>query len=283
MTAPAGGLRPTGSSARQRRVAVLVPAQADGGRRFEQVRRFACCNRVELAQRSEVVEHPDRATLRAGDQVVAVHEQVADPGRRKIALQRLPMVAVVEGHEHAGIGAGVEQARALQVGAHDADEMVGRKFAYGERPGRARSRACGRSRAGNRPADDCRRRRRPCPRCVGDGSTVLTLAHGAMPFRRHVGPGLAAVAGQAHEAVVGADPDLVVVARRKPDAEDRRRSRRRARAPRLEIAVAVARRALRAERSGLIASQCAPWSERAEEPVRPSTAGTARAGTARSA
>ena len=49
-----------------------------------------------------------------------------------------------------------------------------------------------------------------------DGSTVLTMAQAGRSLRRHVVPGLAAVARHPHQAVVGADPDLVVVARRRP-------------------------------------------------------------------
>ncbi len=136
MAAPAGGFRPTGSSRGsgvsrfwffRRRMAVAGLNRCAGRTR---------CNRVELAQRSDVVHHPDRATLRAGDEIVAVQDQVAHPGRRKLPLQRLPMVSVVEGHEHAGFRARIEQSRALQVGPHDADEVIGRKVAHGERPGR---------------------------------------------------------------------------------------------------------------------------------------------------
>ena len=47
-----------------------------------------------------------------------MHQQVAHPGGGQVALQRLPMAAVVEGYEYALVGAGIEQARALRIGAY---------------------------------------------------------------------------------------------------------------------------------------------------------------------
>jgi hypothetical protein len=50
--------------------------------------------------------------VRADDEVAVAHVDVADRAVRQVELQRLPMVAVVERHEHAGLGPGVQQARA---------------------------------------------------------------------------------------------------------------------------------------------------------------------------
>src|SRR5581483_8774901 len=67
-----------------------------------------------------VVEYPEATAAGTDDQVAVVHRQVAYRGRGQVALQRLPGVAIVEGHEDAVLGPRVEQALALGVGAHHA-------------------------------------------------------------------------------------------------------------------------------------------------------------------
>jgi hypothetical protein len=116
--------------------------------------------RVELAQRRQVVEDPERPAVRARDEVATPHDEVADRAVGQIELQRLPALAVVERHEHARLGAGVEQPAPLGVLAHDVDETAarnpraiggpvlpasrsGRRTASGRRAGGARRRVAG--------------------------------------------------------------------------------------------------------------------------------------------
>ena len=63
---------------------------------------------IQLAQWRDIVQHPERATVRGGDQVAAVDREVADRRHRQVELQRLPVVAVVERHVDARLGTGVQ-------------------------------------------------------------------------------------------------------------------------------------------------------------------------------
>ena len=63
----------------------------------------------QRAQRREVVQDPDRAAVRAGDQVGPLDQQVVDRRDRQVELEALPVRAVVERDVEAGLGAGVEQ------------------------------------------------------------------------------------------------------------------------------------------------------------------------------
>ena len=47
-----------------------------------------------MAEQSEITQHPDRAALRCGDQIVAVDQQIARPGGRQILRQRLPILPI---------------------------------------------------------------------------------------------------------------------------------------------------------------------------------------------
>ena len=62
----------------------------DSLRRLEQPRRGRGCRRVDLPQRRDVVERPDRSSLRRGDQVVAANVEVVDGDARHVQLQRAP-------------------------------------------------------------------------------------------------------------------------------------------------------------------------------------------------
>ena len=62
-----------------------------------------------LAQRTDIIEHPERTAVRGDDQVLIVNHQVAHRGMRQIELQRLPVIAVVERHPHRLFGRGEQQ------------------------------------------------------------------------------------------------------------------------------------------------------------------------------
>ena len=72
----------------------------------------------DLPQRADVVEHPDAASVRGHDEVVLVKSEIAHRAWRQVELQRLPVVAVVERHEDAELGAGHEQAAPLRILLH---------------------------------------------------------------------------------------------------------------------------------------------------------------------
>ena len=60
----------------------------------------------------------------ADDEVAVPHVDVADRAVGQVELQRLPVIAVVEGDEDAGLGPGVEEAAPDRILAHDVDEAA---------------------------------------------------------------------------------------------------------------------------------------------------------------
>src|SRR6476660_8490417 len=73
---------------------------------------------VQLPQRSDVVENPERAAVRSDDQVVAMNRQVAHGSMRQVKLQRLPVIAVIERNEYAALGSREQQSLAHRIFAH---------------------------------------------------------------------------------------------------------------------------------------------------------------------
>ena len=76
-------------------------------------------------QRSEVVENPDRASLRRNNQILAMDFDVRDRHVWQVQLKRLPVRAVVERNKHAEFSAGVKQSFAIRILAHDARGPIG--------------------------------------------------------------------------------------------------------------------------------------------------------------
>ena len=116
MIAPGGGFSPAGTSGGHG-VGSLVPKRTRtavaGLNRYAAGAAFASACR--LPERRDVVEDPEAAAVRAGDQIgaeagaVVLHLDVAHRDRRHVEPQRLPVVAVVERHPHLRVGRGVEQ------------------------------------------------------------------------------------------------------------------------------------------------------------------------------
>jgi hypothetical protein len=67
----------------------------------------------ELAQRRDIVENPERASVRGQHEIVVFDDQIVDRRDRQVDLQRAPVRSVVEGDEDAALGAGIEQAFSL--------------------------------------------------------------------------------------------------------------------------------------------------------------------------
>ena len=81
----------------------------------------------QLMKRRDVVEDPERPSLRGGDEIVVLDRQVGDRYDRQIELQRLPLRAVVQRVVDAGLRAREEQV----LCASDPREPSGRSCARG--------------------------------------------------------------------------------------------------------------------------------------------------------
>ena len=91
-----GWVLSSGFVGRKRRVRVGITLQTVGGcwrkKMGNFVRRQISC----FAQRRDVIKNPERAPVRADDEVVVVNPEIAHGGVRQIQLQGLPVVAVIE-------------------------------------------------------------------------------------------------------------------------------------------------------------------------------------------
>ena len=74
-----------------------------------------------LFERRDVVEHPEAAAVRGHNQVVVLHHEVVHRRERQIQLHRLPLLAIVEGNENAGLSAREEQASTSGIDTHGVD------------------------------------------------------------------------------------------------------------------------------------------------------------------
>ena len=123
---------------RRRRVLVLAAAQADRGRGREQVRvgvrGFASqVWRSGVTSSSTQIARPCVAAIRSLPWTSRSRTQATG----RLRCSGCQCVAVVEGDVGAGVGAGVEQALAHGIGAHDGDEMAVRQSVRDLRPGLA--------------------------------------------------------------------------------------------------------------------------------------------------
>ena len=109
---------------RQWRVGVHVPTHAHGGLWREQERRRIRQAGFNLPQRRHVVQYPKPASVRGGDQVVVLDDQIADRGRGRIQAHRLPPVAVIERNINLAFCSGIQQALALGIFTHHIDSRA---------------------------------------------------------------------------------------------------------------------------------------------------------------
>ena len=65
--------------------------------------------RIELSQRSHVIENPERATMGSHDDVVVMDDKVSNRRRRHIQAEALPMVAIVDGEIDSPFGPGEQK------------------------------------------------------------------------------------------------------------------------------------------------------------------------------
>ncbi len=92
--------------------------------RLEDSRRLLREIGVHLIQRRDVIQHPERATVGSGDQVGALHDQIVNRADRQVALERLPVLAVVERDVDTLLGPGVEQPLLVGIFADGPGEVV---------------------------------------------------------------------------------------------------------------------------------------------------------------
>src|SRR5207302_8457245 len=101
-----------------------------------------CLSRVShLAQRCDVVENPEGASVRRDHQVVTVDREIANRTDRQIELPRLPVLTVVERDISSELGSGEEQPPALRLFTNRAqdgwignaahDRLAGSAVVYG--------------------------------------------------------------------------------------------------------------------------------------------------------
>ena len=113
---------------RQRRIGIDVAADAQSCLRFE--KQISVLVVVELAQRSDVVEDPESASVRRYDEIVILNDEIAHRGRRQIQPQRLPVCAVIERDIHALFRSREKQPFALGIFADGVHRLAGRDFVH---------------------------------------------------------------------------------------------------------------------------------------------------------
>ena len=197
----------------------LALVHPDGRGRREEVRGRAGDLRRRVAERRDVVEHPERPAMRRHGKIVAVERDVANRGRRQVELQRLPVVAIVERDENARLGAGEEQSLPFRVLSHGVDVRRGLQPLGDGRP---------RLPAIVRPVD-IGREIVELVRVDGDVCRVgvevrrfdeRDLRPLLQARRRDPRPVRSRVRGELHQAVVGSDPDHAGGHRRGGDRVD---------------------------------------------------------------
>ena len=122
---------------RQRRVGPGTALHAPGRRRAEQYD-IAQRRAAELPQSGDVVEDPDRASVRGDDQIVLVDPDIAHRGVRQVQLQRLPVLTVIERCPHGFLGRREQQALALWILADGIHGGIRRQACGDGLPGPAR-------------------------------------------------------------------------------------------------------------------------------------------------
>ena len=77
-----------------------------------------------LLKRSNVIQHPEAASVRGHHQVSVLNHQVVYRGRRKIQLKRLPVRAIIERNVHTLFGSGEKQTCTPGIDPDGMDKIV---------------------------------------------------------------------------------------------------------------------------------------------------------------
>ena len=117
MIAPGGGLSPTGP----RRSMSVGKCRRSAVSGLNSTISAVGETESKLPQRSNVIQHPEGASMGRGNQVVAMDFKIVNRHCRQVQLQRLPVAAIIHGKVNAGLRSRIEQAFAFGVfpdGAH---------------------------------------------------------------------------------------------------------------------------------------------------------------------
>ena len=188
---------------------------------LEQVRRRRGHLGPHLAKGRNVVEHPVSSTMTRKDHVIALDLEGMDGRGGQVQLEGLPAGAVVQRHVRPLLGARKEEAFANRVLPNGPNVVAVGNSLDDARPGLAVVlRAIDVGRHVLRPVAGGRHE--GLGRVVGRGLQPLDSAETGKVGWGHVLPGLPAVPGQMHEAVVGSGPDGAGVMPRGGHREDGR-------------------------------------------------------------
>ena len=176
--------------------------------------------RRKLADRREIVEHPEAATVRAEDEVAVLDSQVVYRHDRQVAAEPMPFGSVVEGDVDAGLAPGVKEPAPRRILADDAREVVGPDAVRDLRPCAPVVRRLPEIRAEvvvlvARGRDE--RHRCVVRRCLDDRNE----RERSDPRGRDVLPRLPLVARDMQESVVAPGPEHAALDRRFGEREDR--------------------------------------------------------------
>src|SRR5512138_2719843 len=105
--------------------------------RLEEMRGFRRDRSIELSQGGEIVEDPERSSVRRRDEIAFLHSEIVNGNDRKIAAKTLPRSSIVEADPHSFFRSCVQQSAANRIFTHDARELVLRNSIRDELPGSA--------------------------------------------------------------------------------------------------------------------------------------------------
>src|SRR6266581_3938610 len=197
----------------------MAHARSNGGMRSEQMRVFGGDGGARLAQRADVIEHPECAAMRGNDQIVLVDDEVVDGSGRQVELQGLPVRTIIEGNPRASFGAGIEQALVLGIFANSVNVRAVGKAGGDGRPSFAE--ISGLVNVGLKVIELV---------SVDGGVSSAGFERGRFDQADHgpfgkafgsdVGPIFSIVARELDQAIVGADPEQTFLFRRFGDSEN---------------------------------------------------------------
>src|SRR5467141_3079378 len=205
-----------GKFRRQWRIGVSVPTETNRFLRCEEMHTFFRDVGVQLPQRRDIIQNPERAAVRGDNKIVAMNREIAHRSVRQIQLQRLPIVSIVEGNVHGAFRSGEEQTLARRIFAHYvAGAAIGNIFCD------FRPRLAEIARAVNmraqivEPERIDRRVRRACIEVRSFDNR--NFAPRLELRRRYILPGLSAVARDLNQPIISSRPDGVRLLERRSD------------------------------------------------------------------
>ena len=189
-------------------------AGAVGFARLEQVCIGARNLIVQLSERGDIIEDPERATVGTEHQIVILDFHVADRNDRQVELQRTPLLTAVERDVDPELAARVEQSGLDRILANDPDVVICRYSPHHSLPARTvvrRPEYVGREVVEFVAIHRQVRRSRVMRRCLDDADQP-PVRH---VLGRHVFPTVSLVSRDVDQSIVGAGPDHPTVQSRR--------------------------------------------------------------------